>query len=158
MSGIEIVELIQIVEKRRPHRDLAYLHSPNVAIATLFYNNWSNWIIQETRDLLQIIEIIKRLGNPALLLVLKPLETRLTEIQEKCGRNLSQMKKISKGTSGAKTEADRFQTLRLAMDKVELIILELYTMRRILEAIVNTYICSSNPPENPDMPSQSYIH
>ena len=148
-----VVEAIQIVERRRPHRDLAYLHTPNVSVATLLFSNWRNWIITETRDLLEIIEILKRSDNPAVLTIIEPIEQRLTEIQEKCGRILSPIKKVSNGRSGARNEAERFQKLRFAIEGVESIILELQTMRRILEAIVNTLVGSSYPPDG----SSSYV-
>jgi hypothetical protein len=148
-----IAQAIQTVEKRRPHRDLAYLHTPNVSVATLLVNNWKNWIITETRDLLEIIEILERSDNPAVPTIVEPFEQRLTEIQEKCGKILSPMNMISRGRSGARNEAERFQKLRFAIEGVESIILELQTIRRILEAIVNTLIGSSYPPDG----SSSYV-
>lgn len=130
----ELLKILRLIDRRRAERDQTYLRKCKMDAMRDFRADWGEWITAETRDLLIIIDHLKKMG---LTDAVEEVEKRVKEIQSTCNKDvLLPMKKFMDGKSKSKSEADHFQNFRSAMEKAERVIVELKNKRQILEGMV----------------------
>lgn len=117
--------------------------------------DFAEWILQETKDLLQTIEILTTLGNQGINTELSRYQQRVTTIQDKFVRKfITPMRRIGRGTSGSKNEHERVAKFKTALENVLCVIQELRKIRGHLEMIAVTveHIETANARDNATEP------
>jgi gamma-glutamylcysteine synthetase len=90
----------------------------------------NNWLTEECKDLIILMDIFKVKGNPNLKADMLECEKRILEIQRTFPHQIiAPMKKIAKGSSEAKNEEEYARKFRVALDNAFGVALELRKIR-----------------------------
>lgn len=93
------------------------------------------WITEEVKDLLIVLDIFKLKGNPNIRAEMGECEKRVKEIQRGFPQQvIAPMRKIAKGSSGAKNEEEYTRKFRSALDNAFGVALELRKIREKTES------------------------
>jgi len=76
-------ERIRTIRGRSPHRDRDYLKLPRKNAMRALAEDFNEWIVQETRDLLEIITVLRSIGIVGVNIELLAHEKKVKEIQKK---------------------------------------------------------------------------
>ncbi len=154
MHEEEFIVIYEKIIKRRGQRDQLYLRKSKMDAMRNFSEDWKEWIFQETKDLLIIIDRLKRLGNPGLTQAVNEIETRIRDIQSDYSRKIiSPMKRYSKGKKACKNEEEHFRFFRNIVENAENIVLELQSIRSNLSDMALVFLGSKYR----DIENVSYI-
>lgn len=156
-NGEDITVLIETtlkqVNSRRRNRDQVLLRVCKRNAMKILADDLREWITQEAKDILIVIEILKATKNPAVLAEINPHEVKVKEIQNNFVRRvITPMRKFAKGSSGAKNEEEHCRQFRIALDNVFGMILELQKIREQTDIHATVF---SGQPQSTD--AQSYV-
>ena len=152
-------ERLRRIRKRALYRDQYYLRLARKNAMRSLAEDFAEWILQETKDLLETLEIIESLKNPGINMELQPYEKRVKQIQKKYMRKvIAPMRKIGRGTSGAKNEEEHCMKFQVTMGNAFCLIRELAKMRENLKMITVTieYIANARARANSNSASSQY--
>ena len=135
----EILKTLEEIRERRRNRDKYYLRLSKMQAMRNLAEDFKEWIFQETKDLLIVLEILKSTGNQGIMAEMDVYEKRIKEIQRTYIRKvITPMKKIGRGSSGVHTEEEHCRKFRVTLDTTFGVILELQKIRENLETMVIT--------------------
>lgn len=124
---------------RRRNRDQVYLRTSKMNAMTILAYGFREWIVQEAKDLLMLIETLRKMNNQGIIAEISFHEGRIREIQRTfMKKTIAPMKKVGQGGTGAKNEEEHCRKFRIALDNVFGVILELQEIRKSLDAIFAT--------------------
>jgi len=127
------------VNSRRRSRDQVLLRVSKKNAMKILADDLRDWITQEAKDTLIVIEILKATQNPSVLNEINPCETRVKEIQRTFARQIiAPMKRFARGSSGARNEEEHCRRFRIVLDNVFALVLELCRIREQTDAILAT--------------------
>lgn len=151
-------ERLRAIRLRSINRDQHYLLSARKNAMRSLAADFAEWIVQETKDLLQTMEILKSLGNQGINLELQPYEKRVDKIQKTHVRKvITPMRKIGRGTSGTKIEEERFTKFQTTLENAFCVIQELKKIRGYLKIITVTIEHIENANRNDNIADKNYI-
>jgi len=100
-------------------------------------DNFREWIFQETKDLLQVVDLLKKANVQGITDEMKTYETRIKQIQKSYAKKvILPMRQLERGSSGAKHEEEHCRKFRIAIDNAFGLILELRNIRLVLDTFV----------------------
>jgi gamma-glutamylcysteine synthetase len=137
-SGRNFDDLMEMtfrqVRARQIGRDQVFRYSRTKVMENTC-SDLGEWITQEIKDLLIVLEIFKVKGNRNIKAEMNDCEKRVREIQHTFPRQvIAPMKKIAKGSSGAKNEEEYARRFRSALDTAFGVVLELRKIREKTES------------------------
>jgi len=138
MSSIdpyELQKLIKEISVRKYNRDQMYLKKTKMSVMITLEHDFKEWIIQEIKDQLILVEKLKNSTNYGICQTAIELEEPIKKILKDQSRICAEMKKYGNGRSRSKNEADNFLKFRKVFENAELIINELKSYRDILDRL-----------------------
>ena len=150
-------ERLRRIRKRAPYRDQNYLRLARKNAMRSLAEDFAEWILTETKDLLETLEILKGLENSGINSELEPYEKRVKQIQKRYMRKvITPMRKIGRGTSGAKNEAEHCTKFQVTMGTAFSVIRELMKIRENLTMITVTIEHIANANRNSSSAQSQY--
>jgi hypothetical protein len=129
--------ILHEVKMRQISRDQHRLRYTKMSAMNLMTDNFREWIFQETKDLLIVIEILKKAKLKGITDELTIHETRIKQIQKSYSKKIIlPMRHLERGGSGAKHEEEHCRKFRIALDNAFGLILELRSIRQVLDTFV----------------------
>ena len=126
---------MQAIVGRRIRRDMEFLRMPKRAFFRGLADDTREWVTQETKDTTIIIEWLKSHDDQSVNFVVEPIEKRVAEIRKTYMRKvIAPIRKAEK--SKVRDEAEHWLKFRQVLEPTVDLVLELWSMRRILEALV----------------------
>lgn len=132
----ELLRTFKQVNRRRRNRDQWLLRSPKMSAMNLMADGFKEWILQESKDLLEIAEALKN-SNKGIANEVDSYELRIRKIQKTYMKKvIVPMRKLEKGGSIALNEEEEHcRKFRIALDNVFGVVLEMREIRSILDGI-----------------------
>lgn len=151
-------ERLHAIRMRSIHRDRDFLRLPRKNAMRGLAEDFNEWIVQETRDLLETLDVLKRLEVQGINAELQPYERRVKDIQKNHVRRvILPMRKIGRGTSGGKNEEEHCRKFQTALSTVFGTMQELIKIRENLTMITVTIECVTTANNNQNQPQPDYV-
>jgi hypothetical protein len=132
----ELLRVFKEVNRRRRNRDQYFLRSPKMNAMNLMEDGFREWILQETKDLLEMADVLRRANRGIIA------EVNGHEVEIKCikstymKRAISPMRKLEKHAGiPLHEEAEHCRRFRSAIDNAFTVILRLKEIRALLDAL-----------------------
>lgn len=136
MSGEEFEVEITAMARRRAFRDFERLRAPKRAFLRNFADDTQEWVLQEIKDELIVIEYLKAYNIAAVNMTILPIEAKVKEIRKSYVRKvISPIRKIEKAKM--RDEKEHWMRFRQIIEPAIDLIEELLSNRPLLEAAVN---------------------
>lgn len=133
----ESMRILREVKMRQISRDQYRLRYAKMNAMKLMVDNFREWIFQETKDLLEVINVLNNANVQGITDELKIREARIKQIQKTYLRRvILPMRKLERGGSGAIHEEEHCRKFRIALDNAFGLILELREIRLVLDTLI----------------------
>lgn len=131
----EFKKIQREIQSERADRDEYYIRTTRNRMLKDFAQQSREWLLEETRDLLEIIKAMKNLENPMLVAYATAIEKRILEIRKNHNRKIiSPMISMSKRKSSSTTEAEHYDKIFHLMENTSTIIQEILDYRIKLDS------------------------
>lgn len=131
----ELEKIMKEIRTRKFNRDQMYLKKTKMSVMIILENDFREWIVQEIKDQLILVDNLQHSSNYAISETAKELEKPIREISKTHSRLCGAAKRYGKGGSKSRNEAENFQKFRKHVEDMELIINELKVYRELLDRL-----------------------
>lgn len=156
MDAEEIGDIIEYKEKITPERidrDRFYLITTRASIMKELALDSTEWIVEEIKEQLEMISLIKKLDNNVLISYAKTYEKRIREINKDYGTILKPIIQLGKRRKASVDIQQYAKTIQHVQNCYE-IILELLRIRMSLDSLARTDESRADLCPEPNMSSE----